>query len=73
MKENAGKGRSREAGRQTDPEGLHSLTSSPSMLLGSPLGFMVAPGSAVDRGDANLRVIEDKTAQYPVLTDISVP
>lgn len=43
------------------------------MLLGSPPGFMVAPGSAVDRGDANLRVIEDKTAQYPVLTDISVP
>lgn len=62
---------SREAGRQ--PEELCSLPLNPSMLLGSPPAFRVAPGSAEDSDDANLRVIEDKTARYQVLTDISVP
>lgn len=61
-----------EGGRETDPEERCSLTFNPSMLLDSP-AFLVDPDSAVDRNDANLRVIEDKTAQDRVFTDISVP
>lgn len=62
-----------EGGRETDPGELCSLTFNPSMLLDSPPAFVVAPDSAADREDANLRVSEDKTAQDWVLTDISVP
>lgn len=62
---------SREARRQ--PEEFCSLSLSPSMLLGSPPAFRVAPSSAVDSDDANLRITEDKTPRYQVLIDVSVP
>lgn len=39
------------------------------MLLGCSPAFMVAPGSAVDSGDANLTVTKDETAQIYLLLD----
>lgn len=65
MKENAGEG----GGWETDPEELCSLAFNPSMLLGCSPTFMVAPGSAVDSGDANLRVTKDETVQIYLLLD----
>lgn len=53
----------------TRPEGLCSPVFNPSMLLGCSPALMVAPGSAVDSGDANLRVTKDETAQIYLLLD----
>lgn len=63
----------RQGDQRKDPEESCSLTFNPSMLLDSPPAFVVDPDSPVDRDDANIRMIEDKTAQDRVLTDISVP
>lgn len=65
VKENAGEG----GGWETDPEELGSLAFNPSMLLGCSPAFKVAPGSAVDSGDANLSVTKDETAQIYLLLD----
>lgn len=53
----------------TRPEGLCSPAFNPSMLLGCSPAFVVAPGSTVDSGDANLRVTKDETAQIYLLLD----
>lgn len=50
-------------------EGLCNLAFNPSMLLGCFPALLVVPSSAVDSGDANLRVTKDETAQIYLLLD----